>query len=219
MRKRDKATQSVGKILYSAAKIFGRLGYTRTSMQDVANDAGVSESEVQLHFHTKERLLIEAQRSAFRELHRRFVERANRGEKGLPSALDALDSVWLSIRELQVGAPLLVETLSLATQKGPLRKKILVFYEESTDLLTDGIRLLFSNELDRLVIPPRRMANIIRVLLEGLLIELAQAHTEDELQKVDQCYADMRALFARFVIVEQESLNPSTSEDGFPLPW
>ena len=218
MRKRDKATQSVGKILYSAAKIFGRLGYTKTSMQDVAKDAGVSESEVHFHFHTKELLLIEAQRSAFRELHRRFVERANRGEKGLPSALDALDSMWLSIRELQVGAPLLVETLSLATQKGPLRKKILVFYEESTDLLTDGIRLVFSNELDRLAIPPRRMANIIRVLLEGLLIELAQAHTEEELKHVDQCYADMRSLFARFVLVEQESL-PPTSEEGFPLPW
>ena len=125
MRKRDKATQSIGKIVLSAAKMFGKVGYTKTSMGDVARDAGVPESEVQFHFRTKERLLIEAQRSAFRELHRRFVERANRGEKGLPSALDALDSMWLSIRELQVGAPLLVETLSLATQTGPLREKIL----------------------------------------------------------------------------------------------
>ena len=218
MRKRDKATQSIGKIILSAAKMFGKVGYTRTSMHDVAQDAGVSESEVQFHFHTKERLLIEAQRSAFRELHRRFVERANRGEKGLPSALDALDSMWLSIRELQVGAPLLVETLSLATQAGPLRKKILTFYEESTDLLTDGIKLVFSNDLERLAIPPRRMANLIRILLEGLLIELAQAHTEQELQQVDQCYADMRALFARFVIVQLED-TPSDLDEGFPLPW
>ena len=76
----------------------------------------------------------------------------------------------------------------------------------------------FSNELERLAIPPRRMANIIRVLLEGLLIELAQAHTEEELKNVDQCYADMRALFARFVLVEQEAL-PDNPADGFPLPW
>ena len=215
----SKKRDSGNKIIRAAAKIFGRFGYSKASMSKVAKEAGVSKGLLHYHFHSKERLLIEAQRSTFKQLHRRFVERASRGDKGLPSALDALDSMWESIRELQAGAPLLVETLSLAAQEGPLREKLLVFYKESTELLSDGIQLIFSNELDRLAIPPIRMANIIRILLEGLLFELAKAHSAEELAAVDQAYEDMRALFARFVITQPETQNIGSQDETFPLPW
>ena len=217
MKKREKAAQTATKILLAATRIFGKYGYNEASLSEVAAEAGVSESILKQHFHSKERLIIEAQRSTFRELHRRFTERAVRGERGLSSAVDGLDSMWSSIRELREGAPFIVETLNLASQSGTIQKKLRSFYQESTDLLTDGIQLVFAESIDQLAIPPQRMATIIRILLEGLVVELAQAQSEEELQQIDQAYADMRGLFARFVIVQPE---PTPIQDeSFPLPW
>ena len=166
----------------------------------------------------RESLLIETQRSVFRELHKRFLERAQRGEKGLSSALDALDSMWSSIRTLSPGAPFLVETLGRASQKDTLRLQLQDFYLESTRLLEDGIRAVFSDQLHLLSIPPERMAKLIRILLEGLLIELAHAQNDHDLAQVDQAYTDMRQLFAQFVLKKEQS-DPIKSSENLVLPW
>ena len=191
-------------------------------MEDVAQEAGVSKGLVHYHFHSKERLLIEAQRATFRQLHRRFSERATRGDRGLDAAVDALDAMWSSLRELREGAPFIVETLSLSSQEGSLQKQLGSFYQESTALLADGIRQVFADELGSLAIPPARMAVVIRVLLEGLMVELAQAKTPADLAAVDQAYTDMRDLFKRFVLAAPEVADPAPAGDlseHLPLPW
>ena len=187
-------------------------------MEQVAKAAGVSKGLLHYHFRSKEGLLIEAQKSVFKELHRRFSERVTRGDSGVDTALDALDSMWTSVRDLRDGAPFIVETLSLGGQQGPLRPHIQNFYRESTALLEDGIRKVFSENIGSLVIPPHRMAILIRILLSGLMVELAQAKTDQELQDIDRAYSDMRTLFQQFVLIENDfSIDEST--DSIPLPW
>lgn len=206
------------RILAAASRIFGRSGFRGASVDAVAKEAGVSKGLVHYHFHTKEKLVIAAQKATFRELHRRILERANRGEVGLPSALDALDGMWASVRDLHQGAPFIVETFALSAQDGELNNQMRSFYQESTALLEDGIQTVFAGQVDQLTIPPKRMATLIRILLEGLILELAQARTEADVATVDQAFADMRNLFARFVLNEEEfSIDPDT--DSLPLPW
>ena len=78
--------------------------------------------------------------------------------------------------------------------------------------------MVFAGQLDQMTIPPRRMATLIRIWLEGLVLGLAQARTPDDLKNVDQAYADTRNLFARFVLQEEDfSIDPET--DSLPLPW
>ena len=213
-----KSTSTSTQILRAAKKIFGQLGYRGASMEQVAKAAGVSKGLLHYHFRSKEGLLIEAQKSVFKELHRRFSERVTRGDSGVDTALDALDSMWTSVRDLRDGAPFIVETLSLGGQQGPLRPHIQNFYRESTALLEDGIRKVFSENIGSLVIPPHRMAILIRILLSGLMVELAQAKTDQELQDIDRAYSDMRTLFQQFVLIENDfSIDEST--DSIPLPW
>src|SRR5688572_23216521 len=57
-------------------------------------------------------LLLESQQSAYVQLHRRFKERAERGQGGLGSALDALDAMWETVRQLRSGAHAVLLTLS-----------------------------------------------------------------------------------------------------------
>ena len=208
------------RVLRAAVRRFGRSGLDGASLDQVARDAEVSPDQVRAAYATKEQLLVEAQAVTFAELHRRFVERADSGQRGLPAALDALDGMWNSVRTLQDGAPFVVETLSLACREGPLQARMGRFYVESTALLEDGIRRVFADELDSLAVPPGRMAVLIRILLEGLAVELAQAHTPGQLARVDQAYADMRALFERFVLTGDSVAELDTgSIDSIPLPW
>ena len=208
-------------ILRAASRIFGEMGYDGASVQKVADEAGVSKSLVHYHFHTKEKLLLEAQKTTFRELHRRISEGAKRGDIGLRAALSALDSMWESIRDLREGAPFVVETLSLAGKKKDLQPNIRAFYEESKALLSDGIKCVFAEDLERLAIPPDRMAILLRIVLEGLTVELAQVQTTADLRRIDQAYADMRKLFGDFVILKesQELTTENHTDENIPLPW
>ena len=220
--------RAVQRILGAARRIFGRAGFDGASMGAVAAEAGVSKGLLHYHFENKDHLLIETQRAFFRQLHQRFIERARKGDGGLPSALDALDAMWAAARELHQGAPFLVETLALSTHDSAMGRQVASFYSECTGLLTDAIRAVFADELDRLSVPPERMAVLIRVLLEGLVVELARAENEPALARVDLAYADMRALFARFVLagqdgppVDLDKLGATAwiDEGPVPLPW
>lgn len=220
-----RGARSVQRILRAASRVFGRSGYDGASMGEVAREAGVSKGLLHYHFASKEDLLLEAQRATFRELHRRFTERADQGEGGLDAALEALDAMWRSVRELRGGAPFIVETLALASHEGPVQRRVSTFYSESTQLLEDAIRAVFADELDQLAVTPDRMAVLIRVLLEGLTVELAQARTAEDAARVDQAYQDFRALFQRFVLSGQAMPAPDPAlfgADGLgpvPLPW
>jgi len=215
-----KGAHTVQRILKAASRRFGISGFAGASVADVARDAGVSKGLLHYHFESKEHLLLEAQRATFRQLHSRFLDRARRGDGGLPGALDALDALWGSVRELRGGAPFLVETASLASQEGPLRDRLASFYSECTGMLEDAIERLFGDKVGLLAVPPDRMALIIRLLLEGLVVELALARSAEDLARIDQAYADMRRLFERFALAGTAvvEVDPASLEP-IPLPW
>ena len=81
-----------------------------------------------------------------------------------------------------------------------LRPQLEIFYRESTSLLEDGIRKVFAKELGTLVIPPERTAILIRIFLSGMVVELAQVNSSEQLEELDLIYADIRSMFERFVV-------------------
>jgi len=200
-----RGARSIQRILDAAATLFGSEGFQGASMTRVAKAAGVSKGLLHYHFQSKEHLLIEATRSTFRQLHRRFDDRFQRGESGLDTALDALDALWTTVRELHALAPFMVETVSLASPRGPVRDDLQAFYDESMGMLEEGIRKVFAD--DPLAVPPERLAMLVRVCLHGVVVELALANTEAERARVDQAYADLKELFA------QVALQPRPAEE------
>ncbi|MEL6343406.1 MAG: hypothetical protein AAFV53_09740 [Myxococcota bacterium] len=166
-------------------------------------------------------LLIETQRLTFREIHRQFVSRTIRGDQGLAPALMALDSLWNAVYTLRGGAPLVVRILAQPTHPdSPTASRLEGFYRECTTLLEDGIQRVFGTQADQLTIPPARMAVLIRILLSGLIVELARARDESDIAVIDQAYADFRELFQRFALSSLESPDPDDEEMlDIPLPW
>ncbi len=205
-------------ILLAAKRLFERTGYRGTSMDDIAHFAGMSATTMRNHFENKESLLLETQRTIFRELHSKITERPHQAEHSINNALDALDSMWGTIQDLKSSAPFIVETLMLRGGDRPIHDQIRTFYKESTNLLEDGIRQVFSNRLSELVISPGRMAVLIRVMLSGLVVEMAGAKTETEIKELDQAYRDFRTLFRDFVVMS-DNWDVDETTDSVPLPW
>ena len=188
-----RAARSVQRILDAAARLFGREGYQGASMGQVALEAGVSKGLLHYHFRSKEHLLIEAQRATFRQIHARFEDRFRQGDIGLDTALEALDALWDALFDMRKWAPFMVETMSLATQQGPVREHLDAFYAESDDLLRRGLDRVFA---DQMPVPPHRMGLVIRAALHGLVIELAYARSDADVARVQQTYRDLRRVFS-----------------------
>jgi AcrR family transcriptional regulator len=190
----SRGARSIARILDAAARMFGREGFQGASMGAVAEAAGVSKGLLHYHFESKEHLLIEAVRSTFRQLHRRFDDRFRQGDRGLATALEGLDALWDAVRGMQAWAPFMVEILTIATKPGPIRDDLFAFYAESDALLVKGIADVFEGEP---VVPAERLARLVRVGLHGLVVELAFARTAAERDAVDRSYQDLRELFRR----------------------
>ncbi len=193
----SRGARSVQRIVEAAAKMFGKEGFQGASMHAVARAAGVSKGLLHYHFRSKEHLLLEAQRATFRQIHRRFIDRFEHGERGLEPALEALDALFQALLDLHVWAPFMVETMSMATHDGPLKEDVDAFYQEAMTLLLEGIHNVFEHEIERLAVPPQRLARMVRTGMHGLVVELAIAQTPEAISEVKQTYADLRMLFAQ----------------------
>ena len=81
-------------ILRTAKRLFERAGYQGTTFDDVAHLAGMSATTMRNHFENKESLLLETQRTIFRELHSRITTQASNSDNPMYNALDALDCLY-----------------------------------------------------------------------------------------------------------------------------
>jgi hypothetical protein len=162
-------------------------------------------------------LLLETQQSVYAQLHARWTERAQRGDGGLRSALEALDAMWDTVRQLRAAAPTVLSTLS--NPVSTVQERRARFYVESTSLLEDAIRHVFAQDLGALALPPERLAVLIRITIEGLVVELAQARDPQDVAVVDRAYLDLRALFERFLLGDGGATAPTVELGPIPLPW
>ncbi len=169
-------------------------------MHAVARAAGVSKGLLHYHFRSKEHLLLEAQRATFQQIHDRFADRFDKGEHGLAPALEALDVLWDSIIEMRKWAPFMVETLSLAHVNDSLREELDAFYVESTALLERGIERVFEHDREHLAVEPAVLAQMVRTLMHGAVVELAYATTDADVERTHQTYLNLRALFERVIL-------------------
>jgi AcrR family transcriptional regulator len=200
--RRQRASTTVLRIVDAAARLVGAQGVDAATLRDIALAAGVPIGVLRYHFRSKEHLLIEAQRASFRSIHERFEERFARGDGGVTTAMEALDALWASVRELHAWAPFMVQTMALATRDRQLGDRLSDFNAEALARVELGLLRLFSDQLHLLVLPPERLARAVRTGLYGLVVELAMARDAEERAQVDLTYQDVRLLLERVVIDE-----------------
>lgn len=188
------------RILDAATRLAGARGLDGLGLSDIATAAGVPLGVLRYHFRSREHLLIEAQRHTFRRIHARFEDRFARGDGGVQTAMEALDALYGAVRDMHGWTPFMVQTMALACRDRALGERWDDFNAEALARVELGLMRLFADSLDRLVLPPERLARAVRTGIYGLVVELAAARSEEDLERVDQTYADVRALLEAIVL-------------------
>lgn len=197
-----RGTRTFRRIVDAAAEAFGEQGFRGASMSAVAKAAGVSKGLLHYHFKNKDELLLEAQKEAFRRIYEEFDARFEDGDS-METALEALDALWGSVREVRSWAPFLLETMSLTAQYPPVKRQLDAFYADVMKLLEDGVRRVFASQAEQMPIPADRLAWIVRTCVHGLVVELAYVRSSEDLERLDQIYQDLRYIFSRVAIEAQ----------------
>ena len=83
-------------LVRSAYRVVTRQGSHRVSLQDIADEAGVSKGLLLYHFRTKDRLLLAMMRWALVRTAERIRENVARADEPRGSLQAVLDAVWIS---------------------------------------------------------------------------------------------------------------------------
>lgn len=180
-----KSEASRGHVLDAAISVFAQKGIAGTSIQDIANAAGLSKGAVHYHFDSKEELLKRVlERSC------ELVEMRVRGvfeSEGPP--LDrvrrVLAEMWRMRRDGDSEMRVLSELHLVARQNPHIREAFGVALERARQQIIDtGLQYLASMGLKPKV-PVHVIPRLILATLDGLTlqheIEPISAQTEDEL--------------------------------------
>lgn len=189
---REAASQrAMERILEAAERCIGQKGFQGATMQDIADEAGVSKALVHYHFQSKEQLLLEVQARAYRRVAEVVVELAAAGTPSLKTTFAALDRVWEMFLAFREQVPFSLELWSQATRKPELQERLDRFNEEMVALIRHGLKTTAGAEEKDLPLPGHRLARMLFPLLSGLALH---AYFCRDRESANTAYRDFKTI-------------------------
>ena len=131
---REERTERVQEIINAARTCFARQGFYKTSIRDIAREAGIrSPSILHYHFSDKEQIFLAVVSDACDEIA--TAARAKANTQGPQAALQALDALWQEIDARPEIVPLIVEFCSTALRQDKSRQMLSQFLDQMRDQL------------------------------------------------------------------------------------
>lgn len=125
-------------ILEAAERVFVRLGLRRTTMEDIAEEVGVSRPAVYQYFPSKKELVI----ATFHRFHERLLDRVRQKLKNddslkdrLKSALIAREGSWVGLSSKSSSKPWFLDT-----RQKDIHELLKTFQTEYENMLSDCIK-------------------------------------------------------------------------------
>ncbi len=179
-----KSEASIAQILSAAVRVLARQGYARTSLMDIAREAGMSKGAVHYHFPSKDDLMGAVLTYACDAVRERTVA-AWGGER--PDALEALRAsvreLWAARTRMSDEARVVADLLAQSLHDEKLRPKLADYYRLAAAQVEEHLR----EQAEKLGLQPRispaLLARIVIGLLDGLAMQQivdGRALSEDE---------------------------------------
>jgi AcrR family transcriptional regulator len=190
LSREEKKARTRAALLGAAAKVFPRSGYHRTSLEEVAVEAGFSKGAIYSNFASKEDLFL----AVFSEYVAESLLRADTGiSTRRPLEEQARESARLYTQaadERREWRVLLMEFWVAATRDPELRAKLASHYAR----LRENIAVVVKRRADEqglLMRYPDRVATAALALNEGYMIQ----HIIDPDRVTQETYGDLLSLF------------------------
>ena len=194
MRYRKSAVSS-SQIVQAAIRVLARQGYARTSLLDIAREAGMSKGAVHYHFPSKEALLGVVLKTACDAVQERTRGLFVMGDDPLASLRKAVDVLW-EVRASRTDEVLVVANLMAQSLHDPsLRPQLAEFYRISTDLveiyLAENLPLMGLESK----VPLPTLSKVIVGLLDGLMLQVYLNPETVGSEEITQTFITMTGAF------------------------
>jgi AcrR family transcriptional regulator len=179
-----KSAISAAQIVAAATRVIARKGYARTSLNDIAREAGMSKGAVHYHFPTKEALVAKVLETATDAVAARTKEAWERG------GADPFEALRAAVRELWAvrvsrsdEVAVVADLLAQALHDERLRPQLAGYYRFASAQTTEHL----VTDLAAYGLRPRVSAALIPRLLLGLLDGLVmQVFVDPEVIDADE---------------------------------
>jgi AcrR family transcriptional regulator len=159
-----------GEIIRAAARVLGRIGYSESSIKQIALEAGVAPGLVHYYFTSKEELLV----AVVHELEREMVADWQSAVSGIDDPLErivaALDHTAVRCAEHPEFFRLLFDLYMVGLSNPTIRQRCAELWTHFVDDIEAEVRRV----LDRLPVPgnvpPRELAEAIGGAIDGIAL-------------------------------------------------
>ncbi|MCB9667787.1 MAG: TetR/AcrR family transcriptional regulator [Myxococcales bacterium] len=160
-----KSEASVMQIVEAATRVVAKQGYARTSLLDIAREAGMSKGALHYHFPTKESLIAKVLDRACDRVADRAREVWNKADNPIDSLRAALRELWRVRVEPNDEAAVVADLLAQSLHDPSLRPQLARYY----NLATSQIIEYLEPHMLELGLQPRLPLDMLPRILHGLL--------------------------------------------------
>ncbi len=196
-----KSEISTAHIVQAAIRVLARQGYARTSLMDIAREAGMSKGAVHYHYPTKESLIFVVLKTACDAVQQRTIDAWSTGGNPFESLHASLEELWRVRAERTDEALVVADLLAQSLYEEKLRPQLADYYRLAAAQIHDYL----STHLYAIGIKPKIRVELLPRLVIGLLDGL-----------VMQAFADPEALQPGDVVYAIETMAQSMFELGSP---
>jgi len=186
-----KSAQSAEQIVQSATKVLARQGYARTSLMDIAREAGMSKGAVHYHFSTKESLISEVLRTALERVQERTLAAWAEGEDSLLSMRSSLRELWRIRAERSEEAVIIADLLAQSLHDEKIRPRMAQFFRDASGQMQSHLE----EQVELLGLTPKIPLDLLPRIVLGLLDGLVmQSYVEPEEMDVERVLSALETI-------------------------
>lgn len=167
-----KSERSAAQIVAAATRVLAAKGYARTSLLDIAREAGMSKGALHYHFPSKEALVSKVLESALEKFASRTLEAWARSAGdpmlGLRSAVEEL---WILRRNRTDEVAVVADLLAQSLYDPALRPQIAAYYRFAAEQVNTTLVPLLAALGMRTRVAPELIPRLLVGLLDGLVMQ------------------------------------------------
>jgi len=160
-----KSEISAAQIIQAAIRVLARQGYARTSLMDIAREAGMSKGAVHYHFPTKEALIQVVLETACDAVANRTIEAWGTGGDPFASLRSSLEELWRVRAQQTDEARVVADLLAQSQYDDALRPKLAAYYRYAASQVHEHLM----GHLVAVGLKPKVSPDVLPRILIGLL--------------------------------------------------
>lgn len=167
-----KSAVSSAQIVQAAIRVLARQGYARTSLMDIAREAGMSKGAVHYHFPTKESLIEVVLKTATDVVQQRTIDAWNSGgDDTLLSLHNSLEELWKTRAERSDEALVVADLLAQSLYDDKLQPHLAEFYKLAAEQTHEYLSKEFERHGIKPNVPMKILPRLVVGLLDGLVMQ------------------------------------------------